>query len=53
MDWFLHEENIGMEKVDKMFPSGYHHNGCHNFPFQKYFAVYFTVQKIQVWINYY
>ena len=46
MDGFLYEENIAMEKVSKIPLPGYHHNGCHNFVFQKYFSVYFTVQKL-------
>ena len=35
MDWFLHEENIGMEKINKITLPGYH-----NFLFQKYFLVH-------------
>ena len=44
-----------MKKVNKITLPGYHHNGYHNFLFQKYFLVYFTVQKLRqwVWINYY
>ena len=37
---------MGWKKLNKIPLTGYHHNGCQNFIFQKYFSVYFTVQKL-------